>query len=158
MAVGNVMVPSPTPCASAAAKSMGSCQSEIGVSGIATTSDGGSTWQLDQLPSDVPQPSLGNVACASASTCWVSGEEAVPVQIGNVEDGGSAVLLGTTDDGATWSRVTFEVPAGSPNFDGQSYQEIGSISCPGTTTCLALGITAQGSPTAPIYSLLGSDP
>jgi hypothetical protein len=149
MAIGSVMVPNPTPCAARPPRRWGSCPSEIGVSGIATTSDGGSTWQLRQLPSDVPQPSLGNLACASAATCWVSGEEAVPVQIGNVEDGGSAVLLGTTDGGATWSKVTFEVTANAPNFDGQSYQAIGSISCPDTTTCLALGVTAQGSPTAP---------
>jgi hypothetical protein len=141
MAIGNVMVPNPTPCASAAATSMGGCPSEISAERDRHDKRRRVDLAAATAPERRPQPSLGDVACASASTRWVSGEEAVPVQIGNVEDGGSAVLLGTTDGAATWSKVSFDVPASAPNFDGQSYQAIGSISCPDTTTCLALGDT-----------------
>ena len=63
------------------------------------------------------------------------------------------MLLGTTDGGSSWSKVTFSVPDGAPNYDGQSYLSIGFITCPTSNVCVANGSTAQGSPTAPIYSL-----
>ena len=63
------------------------------------------------------------------------------------------MVLGTTDDGSTWSRVTFSVPAGAPNYDGQSYLSIGAIDCPSAGVCVALGVGAQSSPSVPTYSL-----
>ncbi len=121
------------------------------VTGVATTANFGLTWQMRPLPSDVPQPELTNVACATASTCWLTGSEAVPEQIGQTSDGGSSVILGTADSGATWTKVTFEVPPGAPNYYGQSYLSIGSISCPTANACIALGVTAQGAKSAPVY-------
>jgi hypothetical protein len=84
-----------------------------------------------------------------ARICWASGSEAVPITVGGARDGGSSMLLGTTDGGSTWSKVTFSVPAGAPNAYGQSYLSIGSISCPATNACVALGLAAQSSPTTP---------
>jgi hypothetical protein len=126
------------------------------VDDIAATTNGGLTWTPEALPANVPEPSLSNLACASSSVCWVSGSEAVPITVGNASDGGSAVLLGTTDGGTTWSKVTFAVPKNAPNYEGQSYQAIGSISCPLPTACIAFGEVAQGSPSTPVYTLMSA--
>lgn len=128
------------------------------VSDIASTTDGGRSWTPEPLPDDAPDPSLWGVACASSNVCWASGSEAVPVSVGRVSDGGSSMLVGTTDGGSTWSKVTFSVPSGAPNAYGQSYLSIGSISCPASNTCLALGAAAQSSPTAPVYSFISAPP
>ncbi len=120
-----------------------------------TTSDGGATWQSQAFPGDVPQPLMAGVACSSASDCWVAGSEAVTVTIGNTTDGDSAVILGTTDGGLSWSKVTFTVPPGAPNYEGQSYQGIGPISCPTENACIALGETARGAPETPVYTIAG---
>ena len=124
------------------------------LSAIATTADGGLTWTPHGLPSDVPNPQIFTITCPTATRCWAGGSDAIPEQVGRVHNGGSPVLLGTTDGGATWSRVVFSVPASAPNYDGQSYLSMGSISCATANVCVANGAAAQGSPTAPIYSLL----
>jgi photosystem II stability/assembly factor-like uncharacterized protein len=121
-------------------------------SAIAVTKDGGISWTSRTLPSEVPDPQLGAISCPSATTCWLSGSEAVPIVIGNVHDGGSAVILGTHDGGARWQKVTFSVPPGAPNYYGQSYLSMGPISCPTADACVAIGAVAQGSKTTPIYS------
>jgi photosystem II stability/assembly factor-like uncharacterized protein len=158
MASGLVIAPNPYQCgvasepigASGSGCSSGATEE---VTGIVTTADGGTTWQLQSLPSDVPLPQLFAVSCSGASTCWVAGEEAVPQ--GN--NGGSAVVLGTTDGGSSWAKVTFTVPPGAPNDAGSdAYMAVGSISCPSTLGCLALGVSDQGSKTTPIYSNVAS--
>jgi photosystem II stability/assembly factor-like uncharacterized protein len=121
---------------------------------IATTTDGGLTWTPDQLPTDVARPEFSGLTCPTDTECWASGSEAVLQQIGNTSDGGPSMLLGTNDDGQTWSRVTFTVPSTAPNYEGQSYLNIGSISCATADVCAAVGMAAQGSPTAPVYSLV----
>ena len=124
------------------------------ISDIASSSNGGLTWTPDRLPVDVPQPQLFGLSCPTDNECWAAGSDAVPQQIGNVYNGGSSVLLGTTDGGTTWSKVTFSVPTDAPNDEGQSYLSIGLIACPSANVCVALGATAQGSPNAPVYSLV----
>ena len=123
------------------------------VSAFATTTDGGLNWTPKSLPSDVPNPQITGLACPSATECWASGSESVPQKIGKGIDFGSSVLLGTTDGGANWSKVTFQVPPSAPNPQGQSYQAIGSISCTSSSLCLAEGVTAQGAGVSPTYSL-----
>ncbi len=119
------------------------------VSSVATTADGGLSWQSRPLPADVPLPSLSDLSCPSSNECWVSGEEAVPQ--GN--NGGSSVLLHTTDFGMTWSKTTFVVPKGAPEDLGHdSYMAIGTISCPGVAVCVALGVSDQGSSFTAVYS------
>jgi photosystem II stability/assembly factor-like uncharacterized protein len=130
---------------------------EMIISDIASTSDGGLTWNPEQLPSDVPQPQLNDISCPSVNECWVSGSDAIPQTIGtsphDVTNGGSSVLLGTTDAGSTWSRVLFDVPKGAPDFAGQSFLSTGSISCPSVSACAAHGTGAQSTPSAPMYTL-----
>jgi hypothetical protein len=114
------------------------------VSTVVITTDGGVTWQLRPLPTDVPLPQLDLLSCATATVCWLGGQEAVPATIGNVQNGGSPVLLGTTDRGSTWKQITFVVPPGAPNYDSQSFLSMGPISRPSPDACVALGSAAQG--------------
>jgi hypothetical protein len=137
----------------------------------ARTTDGGRTWTTgslpggfgisqgsqvscgDALPDGIPQPMFTGISCPTANECWAAGEGAVPQKVGTSSNGGSSMLLGTTDGGHSWSPVSFSVPEGAPNYDGQSYLSLGFITCPAADTCFANGATAQGSPTAPFYTL-----
>jgi photosystem II stability/assembly factor-like uncharacterized protein len=128
------------------------------ITDIASTVDGGYTWTPELLPSDVPQPQLTGISCPSDSECWASGSNAIAQDagkspVGETIDGGSSVLLGTTNAGSSWSRVNFTIPNGAPNFEGQSFLGAGSISCPTVNDCAANGVGAQGAPTAPVYIL-----
>jgi hypothetical protein len=133
-----------------------SCRSggEDLIGDIASTNDGGLSWAPEPLPADVPQPQFSDLSCTTDTQCWAAGSDAVPQQIGNAFDEGSSMLLGTTDGGATWSKVAFSVPSNAPNYDGQSYLSIGSIDCPSAGVCIANGSAAQSSPSAPFYSLV----
>lgn len=123
---------------------------------IASSTNRGMTWTPMALPGNVPMPQLYGLACPSDSQCWAAGSEAIPQSIGIGADQGSPVLLGTTNAGATWSKVTFTMGSGAPNPHGQSYLAIGSISCPSAKVCLAQGIAAQGAGVSPIYALVTS--
>ena len=123
------------------------------VGDIASTTDGGLSWTPNPLPANVPQPQFSGLSCPTTNECWATGSEAVPQQIGNTFNGGSSMVLGTTNGGSTWSRVTFSVPMDAPNYDGQSYLSIGAIDCPSAGVCVALGAGAQSSPSVPTYSL-----
>jgi hypothetical protein len=131
----------------------GGVNGETIISDIASTSDGGLTWTPEQLPSDVPQPQLSGISCPSENECWTSGSAAISQQVGTAYDGGSSVLIGTTNAGTLWSKVIFSVPKGSPNFDGQSFLSAAFISCPTINDCAANGSGAQSAPNAPIYTL-----
>lgn len=143
--------------ASSGAGSGGTCSPSV-VSDIATTTDGGHTWTPEQLPQDVPDPSIDGLSCPTANECWASGTALAPRQIGKVSNMDSPVLLGTTDGGATWSKVTFSVPSTAPNPTGQSYQSIGAVTCPTATICLATGAAAAGASVAPVYSWVTAAP
>jgi hypothetical protein len=77
------------------------------------------------------------------------------MQIGDVYDGGSPVVIGTSDEGATWSTASFHIPANAPNYLGQAYVSVGSISCPTKSDCLAFGAGAQSAPSIPEYRYIG---
>ena len=124
------------------------------VSDVATTNDGGRTWTPRLLPSNVPSPQLSNLACSSSTNCWVAGQEEVAQKVGTGIDMGSPVLVGTTDGGTNWSKVTFSVPATAPNPTGQSYNDIGSVSCPSPSVCVARGMAVANASTAPVYRLV----
>jgi hypothetical protein len=116
------------------------------------------TWNPDPLPSDAPLPTFTSISCPTAAECWVAGSAAVPQRVGASQNGGSSVLLGTTNGGSSWSSVRFSVPGSAPNYDGQSFLSLGFITCPSADTCVANGATAQGSPTAPVYTLTQKGP
>ncbi len=127
-------------------------------SDIASTVDGGRTWTPDPLPGDIPQPNFTSISCPTSSECWAAGSAAAASQAGTPHHEGGPILLGTTNGGSSWQPVRFTVPTNAPNYDGQSYISIGFITCPSVDTCIANGATAQGSPTAPIYTLTQKDP
>jgi hypothetical protein len=124
------------------------------MSDIAVTTDGGHTWVPEDLPTNVPDPQLIGISCATANICWASGSEALPMKVGQGYNADSSMLLGSTDGGATWSKVTFNVPAGAPNPYGQEYLSMGDISCPSATGCVAVGVAAQSSATVPVYRFI----
>ena len=120
---------------------------------IASTVDGGRTWTPDPLPKEIAQPNFTSISCPTANECWAAGSAAAASQAGTSHDEGGPILLGTTNGGSSWLPVRFTVPTNAPNYDGQSYLSFGFITCPSVDTCVANGATAQGSPTAPIYTL-----
>jgi hypothetical protein len=128
-------------------------QDFVGV--LASTHDGGVTWTPDPLPSAVPEPQFNDLSCPTANQCWATGSDALPRKVGTSFNGSSPMLLGTTNGGVTWSNVTFSVPEGVPNYEGQSYLSMGSISCPSTVQCVALATGAQSAPSVPTYSVVG---
>src|ERR1700677_861316 len=130
---------------------------QLFIGALASTNNGGLSWTPDSLPSDVPQPVFEGLSCPTDSQCWVTGADTVPRQVGSTYDGGQPILLGTTDGGATWSSVTFNVPGGAPDAYGQSYLSLGGISCPSAGSCVALGDAAQSAPSSPVYSLAAKD-
>lgn len=120
---------------------------------IASTVDGGLTWVPDTLPTDVPQPMISDLSCPTDNECWAAGSQAVPRQVGTSYDGGSPVLLGTTDGGSTWSTVTFSAPTGIANEE-EAFMGMGWIDCPSEGGCVALGSGDQGTSSVPTYSLV----
>jgi photosystem II stability/assembly factor-like uncharacterized protein len=146
------LVDSPLTC------SGGSICATIGSPGtspeVLVTTDDGTTWKAWKVAGDIPGPHLSGVACPTAGSCWVSGSAAIPRVVGNSHNSDSALIAGVTNDGQTWSPVSLPVPANAPDYDGQSYLQVGPITCPRQNACLALGTTAQGSTTAPVYRLL----
>ena len=87
---------------------------DVGV--ILTTTDGGSTWTNETVPSGVGM--LSGVFCASTSDCMTSGRGS----------SGGAILT-TTDGGTTWANQT--IPSAVSNLDG--------VSCSSTNDCIAVG-------------------
>ena len=111
-------------------------------SALLNTADGGRVW-LAAPARGLPSSLLSDVACATASSCWVSGALLPTVgtapgppaiTVGQVQS-----LLATTDDqGQSWQVVS---PA--PSLD---IGEVMAVSCPEATSCFAVGYqrTASG--------------
>jgi photosystem II stability/assembly factor-like uncharacterized protein len=126
---------------------------ETRVSDIVSTTDGGNTWTPEQLPASVPAPSLLGLSCPTDNDCWASGSDENVQQVPGGANNTESVLLGTTDGGATWSTVTFNVPSGTPSFQSSFGDGIGSISCPTANVCAANGVGMADAASLPFYSL-----
>lgn len=122
------------------------------VTDIARTSNGGRTWTPEQLPLSVPNPLIYGISCPTAAECWVAGQYLGARQVGNVSTQAQPMLLGTTDGGHAWAKVSFSVPPTAPDPTGQSYLSMSSIACPTATVCLATGAAAAGAPHSPSYA------
>lgn len=124
------------------------------VSDIAETSDGGLAWAPEALPSSAPQPSLSDIVCASNEVCVATGSVAVPQRFSSgALNGGSAIVLTTDNDGATWHSVSFAVPSSIPSgVQIDAFMAVGDVQCPQIGYCIALGVSDQGSKTTPVYS------
>jgi hypothetical protein len=121
---------------------------------VAVTADGGRTWTERSLPASVPDPQLDQIACPTDTTCYASGEEAIPQQFANGSvNEGSAMVLITHDAGLSWSRVTFARPARVPSgMQIDAFMAVGDIQCPQLNACIALGVSDQGSKSTPVYT------
>lgn len=124
------------------------------ISDVAETSDGGLTWVPEGLPSSAPQPILSDIVCPSSETCVATGTVAVPQKFASgALNGGSAIVLTTHNDGATWSSVSFAVPSNIPSgVQLDAFMAVGSVQCPQLNYCVALGVSNQGSKTTPVYT------
>jgi hypothetical protein len=71
---------------------------------LAMTTDGGSSWRLDQLPAPPGGPwgDIDQVSCATTQECVV-----------HITGGRSGTFLSTTDGGQTWTDAT-DVPGDAP--------------------------------------------
>lgn len=88
---------------------------------IDVSHDGGASWAQQSVPIDAD---LSSISCPTRSDCWA------------VASYPSSVVLATTNGGTTW-QVEYSkgnVPAG--DYSGPSPM---AISCPTSTTCVAVG-------------------
>jgi hypothetical protein len=120
---------------------------------IAFSSDGGMTWTASALPHTIPYPMIDALTCPTARTCYAAGSDDIAQRIGNGLNGGSSVVAITHDAGRTWQRVTFAVPANVPGrMQADSFMNIGQVQCPQPDSCVAIGVSDQGSTSTPIYT------
>ncbi|MCL4443123.1 MAG: IPT/TIG domain-containing protein [Actinobacteria bacterium] len=84
---------------------------------VVSTSDGGSSWSVQDIPGGVA--SLTGISCAISSDCWAVGNNTASVP----------VMLSTADGGTTWTATAPPAPAGN----------LYAISCSTTTSCVATG-------------------
>jgi photosystem II stability/assembly factor-like uncharacterized protein len=87
---------------------------------IVATTDGGSTWNNENLTSS-GLGSLSAISCASSTACWALA----------IDGSGTQVVLATTDGWNTWTTQNVPSDTGS----------LGAISCPTTSDCWAVGGT-----------------
>lgn len=124
---------------------------------VGFSDDGGMTWRASAFPKAVPFPQMNYLACPTATTCYAAGAALIPQRIGNQVGIGwnedTPVVAVTHDGGRTWQRITFQVPGGTPSsMLAESFIEIGTIQCPQADACVAIGVSAQGSASTPIYT------
>jgi photosystem II stability/assembly factor-like uncharacterized protein len=133
---------------------LGTSNPRTGYGDVAMSADGGRTWTERPLPADIPQPDLSQISCPTASTCYASGGEAIAQRFANgSSNGSSAMILVTNDAGLHWSRITFQVPVQVPaGMQYDAFMDVGGIQCPQVNTCVALGVSDQGSKSTPVYT------
>lgn len=95
--------------------------SDIGT--IDTTTNGGSTWTSQTVPSGTS--SLFSISCVAPSTCYAAGTNTA----------GAATVIVTSDAGSSW--VAQSIPSGP--------EELESITCPSVDECFAVGNSATSS-------------
>jgi photosystem II stability/assembly factor-like uncharacterized protein len=133
---------------------LGTAHPKTGTGDVAMSADGGRTWVQRPLPAGLPQPYLSGISCPTDSACYVSGTEAVPQRFGKLgSNGGSSMILITSNAGQTWDRVRFAVPARIPaGTQIDAFMQIGGIQCPRVDRCVALAVSEQGSKSTPVYT------
>lgn len=109
------------------------------VSVVASSDDGGLTWQVHAIPAGVSQPHLYSISCPTANQCWLAGWNGS----GSVTLPSASVILSTIDGGTTWSQDRLEVGSGA---------RVGAISCPSANICVGLGGVNSGSGRVSVYN------
>ena len=133
---------------------LGTSNPATGAGDVATSADGGHTWTKLPLPADIPQPALSQMSCPTYSTCYVSGGEAIAQRFaGGSSNGGSAMVLVTSDAGLHWNRIRFAVPFRVPRgIQIDTFMQVGDIQCAKVNACVALAVSDQGSTSTPVYT------
>jgi hypothetical protein len=93
----------------------------------------GTTWSIVAAPSGASQSQLAQVACASATTC---------IAVGNYVTASDTKTLVEQSSGTSWAIVA------SPNAAGATKSVLSGVSCPGSTTCIAVGDSVSPSSTS----------
>jgi len=127
-ATGTVAAPDPA-----------SSTSTVLVSVVASSDDGGSTWQVHPIPAEVSQPRLYSISCPTTQQCWLGGWKGPD----SVTLPSTSVILSTLDGGSNWSQDTLEVGSGVL---------VGAISCPTQNVCVGLGGVNSESGRVSVYS------
>ena len=108
---------------------VGGTSSNAGV--VIATSDGGETWNPQNLPSGISV--LSGISCSTSGQCSASGASSSRV----------GVVVSTSGGGATWgletlpSPITQALPSGNYILNG--------VSCPVKSGCVAVGATSSNS-------------
>ena len=90
----------------------------VGADSIIGTTNGGTTWTAQTLPSGLPgTPTFNGVACDPSANCFAVGSTS------------SGAVAATSSGGSTWTSLT--LPAGLEILRG--------ITCPGVNDCFAVG-------------------
>jgi photosystem II stability/assembly factor-like uncharacterized protein len=121
---------------------------------LLVSADGGATWTERPLDAKFPHPVIHDLACPTASTCYVTGSDDVPEHFdnGTATSASSSFAAVTKDAGLTWQAIGFPEPASLPRFEPPDvYMSIASLQCPKAGTCIALTDGATGSKYAAIY-------
>jgi photosystem II stability/assembly factor-like uncharacterized protein len=152
-----------------------------GDAAVARTTDGGRVWTPESIPAlQTPMSSPFGISCASAADCVVTGDAAL-----TTTNGGKTWTKHATPEGVPLGTVTcpstrdcyavFNVTSAVPSFEatylytstngGVSWKDVlseprhvaglGAISCPSTSTCVAVGFgyTPRGNGTDTLYGL-----
>jgi large repetitive protein len=105
--------------------------SATGTPDVAASTDGGKTW-TDKTPAGWPsQWQILSMDCLSATNCWMSGDNFVPLV------GLPPMVAETADGGATWT-IFPNLPTITPYDPNGSYQ-LSAISCTSALDCVAAG-------------------
>ena len=111
-----------------------------GLSAIATTTNGGTTWTVESLPPAVAQVGLAAIACADSTNC-------VAVGPGGYGQGAAPVIVVTTDGGVTWTSE--RMPGGVDSLVG--------VACPSAAVCWAVGSSGSAFSSGPSVLLQSTD-
>ena len=105
----------------------GDSETPVPSSFIFATTDGGTTWTSQTLPTGAPTTwsptgvaTLYDISCPSTTVCYSVGWNG----------GSSGLTLGTTDGGATWAILS----------ESTATDSVESISCPSTSDCYSTGL------------------
>jgi photosystem II stability/assembly factor-like uncharacterized protein len=119
--------------------------------------DGGTTWTVRPLPARFRSPLIDNVACVSASTCYITGSDSAAQSF----DNGKAVSQGsyyaavTQDAGLTWQAMSMAEPPSSrlqPGEPPDVFMSVSSLRCPQVNVCIAMADNVEGNKHAAIYT------